>query len=133
MDESRANELRELIILHKEAKKKNNAALAYKINALILLYKDYNYRQIEDALMLNERTVRRYRDIYLSSGVAGLMKDNYKGGVSKLSESQRKELVKDIESKLFPTAAGVCEHVKKKYGINYTPEGMVRLLHKFNI
>jgi transposase len=129
MDEKDEKEIRKLIKLHKEAKK-NNIGLAYKINALILLYKNYTYQQIEDALLIDERTIRRYRDIYVASDIVGLMKDNYKGGFSKLSEAQQKELERDIESEIFPTAGSVCVHVKKKYGKEYTPEGMVKLLHR---
>lgn len=58
------------------------------------------------------------------------MKDNYRGGFSKLSQEQQKQLVHDLESKLFPTSASVCDHVQKTMGVTYTPEGMVILLHK---
>lgn len=122
-----AAKIQELKKIHKSTKDKR---LAYKINALILLYKDYTYQAIEDALMLDERTVRRYRDIYQEMGVDGLIIDNYKGGFSKLSLEQQRQLVADIESNLFPTAASVCAHVKKTMGVTYTPEGMVILLHR---
>lgn len=122
-----AEKIRELKKLHKSTKDKR---LAYKINALILRYKDYTYREIEDALMLDERTVRRYRDIYQEMGIDGLIIDSYKGGFSKLSEEQQKQLVEDIEGNLFPTAASVCAHVENTIGIKYAPEGMVILLHR---
>lgn len=121
------SEIQKLIKIHKSIKDKR---IAYKINALILLYKDYTYQEIEDALLLNERTVRRYRDIYQEKGIEGLIRDNYTGGFSKLSLEQQKQLVEDIESNIFPTAVSICDHVKKTMGLSYTPEGMVILLHR---
>jgi hypothetical protein len=90
--------IRELKKFHKSTKDKR---LVHKINALILLYKDYTYQKIEDALMLDERTIRRYRDIYQEMGIDELIIDSYKGGFSKLSEVQQKQLVEDIEENLF--------------------------------
>ena len=127
MSEEAWEKIQELIKIHKSTKDKR---LAYKINALILLYKDYTYQEIEDALLLDERTVRRYRDIYREMGVDGLIIDNYKGGLSKLSLEQQKQLGKHVESNLLPTAASICKHVQKTMNVTYTPEGMVILLHR---
>ena len=50
MSEEAWGKIQELIKVHKSTKDKR---LAYKINALILLYKDYTYQEIEDALLLD--------------------------------------------------------------------------------
>ena len=77
------SELQILIIIHKQIKDKK---LAYKINALILLANEFTYPEIEKVLLLDDRTSRRYRDLYLEKGIEGLLEINYKGRQSKLTD-----------------------------------------------
>lgn len=93
MEAENEKHLKKLINLHRVVKNKN---VAYKLNALILYYKDYTYAQIEDAQLLDERTVRRYRDLYMNEGIEGLVRNNHKGGFSKLSAEQEEQLCKDL-------------------------------------
>ncbi len=127
MSDTDEKRVQQLLEVHKNTKDKR---LAYKVNSLILLYKGYTYQQIEDALLLDERTIRRYRDRYESEGITGLLLDQYKGGSSSLSERQIQDLAYDLDSQLFPTAKSVCEHVSARFNISYTPGGMVKLLKR---
>ena len=70
------SELQKLIELHKQIKEKK---LAYKINTLILLTNEFTYPEIEKVLLLDDRTIRRYRDLYLEKNIEGLLEINYKG------------------------------------------------------
>jgi transposase len=113
--------------LHRTIKDKKNA---YKINALILLAEGFSYDQIEKVLLLDERTVRRYKKIYNDKGINGLIQSNYQGGSYKLSTEQISELELYIENNIFSTSADICEHVLSKYGIKYTPNGMTHFLKR---
>ena len=52
------DQLSELITIHKCIK---NKKAAYRINAIILLHKGFSYDEIHEILLLDERTIRRYR------------------------------------------------------------------------
>jgi len=103
---------------------------ANRLNAILLLNKGYSYRQIEDILLLDKRTIKRYKQIYQKFGVDGLLQNNYKGGQSKLLKEQEEELTEHLDTDLFSTANEVCKYVKEKYGIKYSTEGMVHMLNR---
>jgi len=63
--------------LHKQIKEKR---LAYRINAIILLDQGFTYPEFEKVLLLDDRTIRRYRDLYLEKSIEGLLENNYPGG-----------------------------------------------------
>lgn len=121
------SEIDTLRFLHKQIKDKN---IAYKINAIILLAEGYSYQSVEKALLLDERTIRRFRDIYLEKGTDGLLENNYKGRQTKLSKEQEDELAKHLEENLYATASEICNYIKKKYKIEFTPDGLVITLHR---
>ena len=120
-------ELNELIEAHRQCREKKNA---YKINAVLLLAKGWTYPQIEEALLLDERTVRRYKDIYIEQGIDGLFVDNYKGSQGYLSKEQKKELTAHLEEHIYLKSSEIVDYIKKKFQVVYTPEGLVPLLHK---
>jgi len=102
---------------------------ADRIKVIILLDKNWTVGQIQEALLLDKRTVYRYRDLYKSGGTDALLENRYKGGFSKLSEDEKNILKKEIESKLYPNAKEICDFILKKFGKEYTAEGLVPLLH----
>ena len=59
-----------------------------------------------------------------------LLKDDYKGGTSKLSKEQESQLKKHLESRVYPDAKSIAKYIEETYGITYTPEGLVHLLHR---
>ncbi len=59
-----------------------------------------------------------------------LLTDNYHGGISKLTDTQEKELLKELENKVYTSAKEVCAYVEATFQVSYTPEGMVHLLHR---
>ncbi len=81
-------------------------------------------------MLIDERTLGRYKRLYLEYGVAGLLADNYKGGFFKLNNDQIAFLKKELDSKPYSTSAEICEYVKKTFLIRYTHQGMVQTLHK---
>lgn len=121
------NERLALTVKHKSCTDKRNAD---RIKAILLIDKGYTYQQIEEILLIDERTLGRYKRLYLEYGVAGLLADNYKGGFFKLTDDQITLLKKELDSKPYSTAAEICEYVKKTFLIRYTQQGMVQTLHK---
>jgi len=115
----------ELKIQHKTCRDKKTA---YKINAIILLAEGWTYPQIEKALLISERNLRRYRDIFLDDGLKGLMHVHYQGSTPKLSDENLLELENHVANNIFLTAAEVCIFVQQKYSVEYKTQSMVKLL-----
>ena len=112
---------------HRACREKRTAD---RIKAILLLDKGYSYLQIQEILMIDERTVKRYLKLFIEKGIDGLTENNYQGGVYKLSEDQVKKLKEELDSKIYSTATEVCEYVLKSFKIKYTTTGMVKTLHR---
>ena len=80
--------------------------------------------------MLDDRTIRRYRDLYLKKGIGGLIENNYKGRQPKLTEHQENELVDHLKENLYSTAGEICKYIEETYNVKFTPDGMVITLHR---
>ena len=91
-------EIQELIQYHKECREKKNA---YRINVIILLAKKYSHSEIADALLIDEKSIQRYKKIFLEQGVDGLLVDNYKGSQGYLDENQMAKLQKHLEENMY--------------------------------
>ena len=103
---------------------------ADRIKAILLISDGFSYAQIEKILLLDERTLNRYKKIYQERGIDGLVANNYQGRQCKLSEEQIEQLKDELRSRLYQTAGSVCEYVEKTYGERYSTKGMVQLLHR---
>ena len=69
---------------------------ADRIKAVLLIDSGWTYEEVAEALFLDDATVRRYLQAYQAEGVTGLVKDAYKGGVSKLTAFEENELVQHL-------------------------------------
>lgn len=107
-----------------------NRRAAYKINAVILLGTGWKLKAVREALLLDDETLRSYIDKYRSGGVTELIKTNYQGRTSHLSDSQQAKLCEELESNIYLTTHAVIEYVQEAFGFEYTPSGMRDLLHR---
>jgi len=103
---------------------------ADRIKTILLIADGFTYTQIEKILLLDERTFNRYKKIYIEKGIDGLVENNYQGRQCNLSKKQIEQLKQELDSKLYATAEEVGDYVKKAFGVQYTPEGMVHLLNR---
>ena len=58
---------------------------ADRIKAVLLISDGFTYPQIKKILLLDERTLNRYKNIYQEQGIDGLVANNYQGRQSTLS------------------------------------------------
>lgn len=121
------DEIKTLEALHKKIKDKR---IADRIKCVVALSKGFSFQQIEEILLIDERTARRYFEIYKEKKEDGLLILNYKGRAGKLTSIQEEELKDHINNNLYPKASDIADYIKKKYMIVYTPEGLVILLHR---
>jgi transposase len=103
---------------------------ADKIKAILLMAQGFTYEEIEKILLLDERTLNRYKKVYRNEGIDGLVANNYQGKSSKLSDEQINELRAELDANLYQTAEEVCEYVLKRFKVRYTVKGMVQTLHR---
>jgi transposase len=103
---------------------------ADKIKAILLISQGFTYQQIQKILLIDERTLARYKKIYQERGIDGLVENNYQGSNYKLSGEQIKILKEELKNNLYTTAESVCEYVWKRFHIKYTAQGMVKTLHR---
>lgn len=121
-----SEEIRSLKLLHRSSNRKQ----ADKIKAILMLDQGYEYSEIAKILLIDLTTVWRWYETYISVGISGLLKDNYAGGTSKLTEYQQAKLIEHLESNMYLTAKEICAFVKKTFKVKYTPKGMTSLLHQ---
>jgi len=120
------DEKAKLIKLHKNLKEKR---LADRVKCILLLGSGYTHKQIAEILLLDDRTIGRYKELY-SKGTDQLLEWNYKGRVTKLTKEQEKELSKHIEEQLYSSSKEIVAYIKLKYDVDFTHDGLVITLHR---
>lgn len=117
---------REREALKAQHRQEKNRRVADRIKAVLLSDKGWTYRQIAEALLIDEQTIGRHVDEYkedqkltLSSG----------GSMGKLSWVQSGELVGHLERITYLKIADIMAYVSATYGIAYTVQGMTSWMH----
>lgn len=113
-----------------ELRLERNRRFADRIRVILLLDQGKIASQIAEFLFLDEGSVRNYKRRYEEGGIEELVNDNYIGRSSFLNEEQKKVLVIELESQVYPTTQSIIGFVKKKFGVTYTVGGMTCLLHQ---
>lgn len=117
----------ELEYIHKNTHDKR---IADRVKVVIALNNGYSYEEIKNILLIDDRSAKRYKKIFLEKGTDGLILLNHKGGIPKMTKEQERELSDYLDNRLFPNAFSICDYINKKYNIHYTPEGLVITLHR---
>ncbi len=120
----------QLLELRKAHRAERNRNAAYKINAVILLGTGWNLKQVKEALLIDNETLRSYVEKYKSGGIKDLLRTYHQGRVCHLDESQQETLREKLESTIFLTTSAVIDYVEKEFGVHYTLSGMRDLLHR---
>jgi len=111
---------------HRAAREKRHAD---KIKTILLLNKGLSYEEIAENLLLDDSTPRRYYKIWERKGLDGLVENHYEGRSPNLTEEQCAELKEHLDQVIYPNAKAIVAYIAKTFGVNYTPEGLVHLLH----
>jgi len=101
-----------------------------KITTILMLNMNLSFDMIGLYLGIDDSTARRYVNSYLKLGLDKYLESNYHINTGKLSIEQ-KELVKlELSSNFHSTSISICDWIVREFGIIYTAEGLVPLLHK---
>lgn len=101
-----------------------------RIKVILALDKGYSYDEVAMIMLLDDTTIRRYEHSYKEGGIDRLLTLNYKDYVGKLSSPQIDELKQYLREHLMGSAKEIVAYIKERFDIEYTPEGMVDLLHR---
>jgi transposase len=99
----------------------------------LLINKGFAYKQTEEILLLDERTVNRYENLYKNEGVGGLAANNYQGARRKLSDGRLDILKRELHENACANSEGTCNFIWKRFKVEYTPRGMALAPGRFFI
>lgn len=122
-----AEELSQLIILHKKTKNRRDAD---KIKCIVYWGKGWSWEEIKEALFITDGTIKSYIDYYQNGGLTELLKKRHEGHHYKLTPEQEEILSKYVETYNILSSKQVCSYVKKKFGIIFTENGMTLTLKR---
>ena len=101
-----------------------------KVTILLMLDLGETPSKIALFLGIDDGTVYRHLENYQTNGLDKFLDTNYLGYFGKLDSFQINSLRKELKRRLYETAQEVCQLVKEKFKIEYTPQGMCDLLHR---
>ena len=110
--------------------------LVMRISVILLIIQEVSYKQIGQAMQVSLKSIERWVGRYILEGVKGLKSKKGTGRPTKLSKSQKQELIEDIakspeklgyETGVW-TAGLVQEHIYKKYKVSYSESYISQLL-----
>ena len=102
---------------------------AYRLNAVILLGSGWSVGDVAAALLIDAGTLRGYVKRYRKGGIEKLLKDDYQGGLSYLSEEEKQALEEHLLTRTYQCTQEIIRYVEERFGIRYSVSGMTDLLH----
>ena len=121
------DQINELRRAHRMAKSKSDAD---RIKAVYSLAVGHSIAQVASILMIDEETLRNYKNHYEKGGITELLANNHKGSMCRLSKAEIDELKTELEATIYLTTQSVINFVEERFGIVYTQSGMRDLLHR---
>ena len=119
LEEKEKKELRE------KHRKERNRKVADRIKTVLLFNKGWEYKEIAEVLLLDDETIRRHVNDYLSSKKLSIESGGSEG---KLTKKQTESLKHYLEENTYTKAESICFYIKCKYGVSYTVSGMTMWL-----
>jgi transposase len=115
----------EIIQLHKTCRERKYAD---KLKSVLLLDDGFSCTDVGRILLLDDDTVRKYRNQYFNQGAASLLSDNNKGTSSFLNPDQINSLELHLTDNVYLDSKGIVNWVETTFKIHYSPSGINALL-----
>lgn len=103
---------------------------ADKLKALLMLDKGFSCEKVGELLLLDDDTIRTYRERYINLGAESLLSDNNKGTAANLSPIELKKLAYHLEENTYINTKGIVVWIKKSFKVSYTTNGIISLLKR---
>jgi transposase len=116
--------------LYARYRRERRADVRPRLHALWLVRTGHTTRETAAVLGVDERTVQRWLAWYRAGGLEPLEERHAgsQGAPSLLTPEQKTELVEEVATGRFRTAAEIRRWVTDRWGISYTEGGMYALL-----
>lgn len=115
-------------VLRRQHRLEHERRYADRIKALLLWDEGWTFEEVSHVLLLDEKTIRRYRKWYEEEGLERLLNDDWGGSERMLTEVEEAAFITHLSEHLCSTTAEVCEYVKSEFGIEYSLRGMQHVL-----
>ena len=115
--------------LHRNCKQRRHAD---KLKAILMLDDGFSCVEVGKILLLDDDTIRKYRNIYLNQGAASLLSDNNKGRKSFLTADQLAVLEKHIVENTYMDSKGIVAWIEKQFNTYYSATGINALLKRLD-
>jgi len=113
--------------LHRNCKQRKHAD---KLKAILMLDNGFSCVEVGEVLLLDDDTIRNYRNTYLNEGSGFLLNDNNKGTTALLSIEQLELLEQHITENVYADSKGIVVWITNEFGIAYTASGINSLLKR---
>ncbi len=120
----------EIKALREEHRQMSYRTDAYRINAIILLGTGWTQIQVSEALLLDERTIRRYVKAYREGGIPGLLEVRFQGSQCHLTSKQIRRLDEHLENNLYTHVRDVRQYIESTFSVTYSISGITQLLKR---
>jgi len=125
LSEEEKNELKKF---HKSVRDGNSRD---RIKAILMLNDGYSCIEIAKILILDEKTIRRWRDRYLNrKNITSFIFHDCTGYTGKLNQTELKAVNQYVEENLISDSKKVRLFIQERFGITYTKNGCIALLHQ---
>jgi transposase len=102
-----------------------------RANALVLLNKGWSCRDVANALLLDDDTIRGWRKLFEQRGIEGLTSFDMGGSASFLSAAQEDALKAWVAAALPRSTRQIGAFIEKEFGLVYeSRSGLIALLHR---
>ena len=120
-------ERKEITALHRNCSQRR---FADRLKAVLLLADGFSCIEVGRILLLDDDTVRIYRNQYFNQGAQSLLTDGNKGSSAKLSESQITKLDEHLKEKTYADSKGIIVWIKEQFKKEYTTSGINSFLKR---
>jgi transposase len=121
--------VRSLRALHRRCRDRR---LADRVKAVVLLGTGWTVPDAAEALLLEEDTVRSYRQAYQQGGADLLWTVRYQGSEPKLNPDQTRELDQHLSTTTYLRVQDLVAYVRKTFRVVYTVAGMTDFLKRLD-
>jgi len=120
-------EIKLLETKHRHCKEKRQSD---RIKTILGLNQGFSYDTLAKILLLDDSTFRNYYEEYAEGGIEKLLSDDYRGGISRLSVEQIRQLDAHLQEHTYVSSKEIKVYIEKTFGIRYTTEGVKNILYR---
>ncbi|MEM7572751.1 MAG: winged helix-turn-helix domain-containing protein [Bacteroidota bacterium] len=101
-----------------------------KATVILMLHRDLSLADIQLSLSIDDNTIRRYLQGFLTKDLEEYLSDNYVPYASKLTIDQEETLARHLDEHLYLDVKPIIAWVEDNFTVGYTVSGMRDMLHR---